>query len=160
MFEKNQEEFLIRKLKRNEVVLFLGAGFSLDAKNKDDINLPLGGKLSELIWELVYPDKEYESTSLPIMYELLLKSGKSFGEIQKFLNDTFLVKKYASFYDFLTNAFWYKIYSTNIDNLLDKIYSKSKQQVDILKYPNDDHKDVDNSLGKVQHIYLNGKLPC
>ena len=160
MFEKEQEEFLIRKLQRNEVVLFIGAGFSIDALNKNNEQLPLGNQFAQKIWSIIYPTKEYEITPLPILYELLIKSGKPRNEIVDFLTNTFLVKSFPDFYKKISIPYWYKIYTTNIDNLLDKIYIHSSQDVDVLKFPHDDHKDIDKSLSRIQHIYLNGKLPC
>lgn len=49
MFKKSQEEFLLRRLQRNEVVLFVGAGFAMEAQNKFKENLPTGRQLASKI---------------------------------------------------------------------------------------------------------------
>ena len=53
MFTKPQSEFLLRRLQRNEVVLFVGAGFSMEAFNKAGDHLPTGGQLAAKIWDFI-----------------------------------------------------------------------------------------------------------
>ena len=160
MFTKSQSEFLLRRLQRNEVVLFIGAGFALDAKNKFEENMPTGKQLSSKIWEFLNMSDNYDDTPLQTMYELLINSRKKHSEIKSFLDEIFNVTTYPNILNNISLPFWYKIYTTNIDNLLDKIYLKSNQKADILKYPIDEYKDVDRSLDSVQIVFLNGKLPC
>jgi hypothetical protein len=160
MFTKSQEEFLLRRLQRNEVVLFVGAGFALEAQNKFKENLPTGKQLANKIWNFLKMPGAYDDTALQTMYELLLNKGVKTQSIKDLMNDIFSVKEYPDYYNNLTLPFWHKIYTTNIDNLLDKIYFKSGQKPIILKYPKDEHKDVDKTLETIQLVYLNGKLPC
>lgn len=42
MFKENDEKYLKRLINRNEVILFLGSGFSFDAKNRNGENFPMG----------------------------------------------------------------------------------------------------------------------
>jgi len=160
MFTKAQSEYLLRKLQRNEVVLFVGAGFALEAKNLDNENLPTGKQFSEKIWKFIGMPDEYDGTSLQTMYDLLLNKGIKTDDIKGFLNRAFSVKEFPEFYKLLPLPYWYKIYTTNIDNLLEKIYQSSEQMPKILRYPKDEHEEIDKSLEKIQFIYLNGKIPC
>ena len=160
MFTKAESEFLLRRLQRNEVVLFVGAGFAAEATNHKNEKLPIGKQLAEKIWNFIGMPGSYDGTPLQTMYEALLNAGIKQSEIKKFLEDIFLVKKFPDYYLNLILPYWYKIYTTNIDNLLEKIYSKSNQKFKILKYPKDEFQEVDKSLETIQFIYLNGKLPC
>lgn len=65
MFSKTQEEYLLRRLNKNEVVLFLGAGFSVEAQNKIGENFPIGKELSKKIWQFMYPKDPLVVSSVP-----------------------------------------------------------------------------------------------
>jgi hypothetical protein len=161
MFSKTDEEYLIRKLSRNEAMLFLGAGFSMEAVNINNENLPSGRQLSEKIWDFIKLDGAYDGTPLQTLFELLLSKPIKKAELAAFLRGIFTIKDFPPNYRNLSIPFWYKIYTTNIDNLIESIYRKhGHQQIDVLKYPNDDFRDRDHSLAKLQAIFLNGKLPC
>lgn len=136
MFSKTQEEYLLRRLNRNEVVLFLGAGFSVDAVNQLGESFPVGKGLGKKIWEFMYSTEPFidDGTSLQDIYQALLKSGKTFDQIKQFLKENLTVKNYPDYYKYLALAFWYKIYSVNIDNLVDKVYERwSDQHIDKMK---------------------------
>lgn len=160
MFTKTQSEYLLRRLQRNEVVLFVGAGFSIGAKNYNNENLPTGRQFSEKIWKFISMPGDYDETNLQTMYELLLTKGKKIDDVKRFLNGEFIVKDFPEFYKFISLPYWYKIYTTNIDNLLEKIYQSSEQKPQIIKFPKDEYREVDKSLENIQIVYLNGKLPC
>jgi hypothetical protein len=76
MFKNNDEKYIKRLIQRNEVILFLGAGFSLDAKNKLNENFPKGWELGKKIWNFLGYEGEYDDTSLSEMYQVFLDSGK------------------------------------------------------------------------------------
>jgi hypothetical protein len=100
MFSKTQGEYLIRRLNKNEVVLFLGAGFSVEAQNKIGENFPIGKGLSKKIWEFMYPKDPFadDNTSLQDIYQALLKSSKTFDQIKEFLTSNLMVKSFPEFY--------------------------------------------------------------
>lgn len=62
MFEKNDEEYLLRVLGLNQVILFLGAGFSYDAKNLLGENIPTGFTLAKKMWDLLSYEEDYDTT--------------------------------------------------------------------------------------------------
>ena len=105
-------------------------------------------------------DDNYETynTPLPAMYQSLLTSGKPNSEIERLLNENFLVQRFPEIYEYIRIPFWYKIYTVNIDNLLEKLFDSDELQ--ILKYPRDEYKERDQTLEKLQIIYLHGKLMC
>lgn len=161
MFNKIQEEYLIRRLNRNEVVLFLGAGFSASATNQLDEHLPMGNQLGKKMFQFMLPSETFveDGTSLQDMYQALLTSGISYPQISEFLRANLTVKTTPDFYKYLTYPFWYKIYTINIDNLINKIYDRfGDQQVDNIVYPTGIYKERDQILEKLQIIYLHGKI--
>lgn len=64
------------------------------------------------------------------------------------------------YYDALSIPFWHKIYTTNIDDAIDRIYQRSSKRVQNLIYPRDDFQERNQLLESMQVVYLHGKLPC
>lgn len=161
MFSHDQEEYLIRALGRNQVVLFLGAGFSSEAKNKINNKIPSGRNLSEIIWRFMGYPGDYDNTSLAEMYEAMMKSGKTHASIRNLLEENLLCKSMPEKYNSLCIPYWHRIFTTNIDDLLEEIYKRiGNIQTEILAYPSDDIGERDQFLDKIQLVYLNGRLPC
>jgi hypothetical protein len=46
-------DFLLNSVKTNSAVLFLGAGFSANAKNKNSQHIPLGKAFGEILWKFL-----------------------------------------------------------------------------------------------------------
>jgi len=160
MFEPNDEERLIRLLSNNNVILFLGAGFSYDTINKLGENFPMGENLSKKIWEFISLPGDYDGTPLQEMYKAFLNSGIKHDKVKNFLEDNLTVSSLPDIYSQVTKPFWYKIYTLNIDNVLDVAYKRAGKEIQNLKFPKDDFAERDQSLEKLQIIYLNGKLPA
>lgn len=70
------KEHLERALHSNKVVLFLGAGFSCEAINKNQTKIPTGKKLSEILWRFTYDDDECDDTDLQTVFLSSLKIKK------------------------------------------------------------------------------------
>jgi len=161
MFEKNDEEYLLRVLGLNNVVLFLGAGFSHDAKNQLGDNIPTGNKLAKMMWEFRGYKEDYDGTNLSEIYEALLRKGKPEIEIKNFLEQNLLCSEIPDQYDVLTSVYWYRIYTTNVDNLVKEVFNRTKRiKLDINSYPNDYVSERDQILDSIQLIHLHGLLPC
>ncbi|MBL0341249.1 MAG: SIR2 family protein [Bacteroidetes bacterium] len=160
MFTADDNAYILRRLERNQVILVTGAGFSLMSSNANDESLPTSTKFSEKIWKLLNYTEAYDGTALSYLWDLLLNSGISESRITNLLKDTFTVKDYHDLYNHITKPFWYRIYTLNIDNLLEVIYNRQGRILQRLKYPNDENSERDQSLLKMQIIHLNGALPC
>lgn len=160
MFNKDDEKYTIRQLSNNQTVLFLGSGFSLDVKNQLSENFPTGLSLGKKNWEFLEFEGEYDNTSLPEMYQAFLNKG-----VKKNLKISFLLNNLTSseipdYYNALIKPFWFKIYTTNIDDIIEKTYRRNGRNIDELRYPFDQYSERDQSLEKTQIVYLHGKLPC
>ncbi|MFN3195412.1 MAG: SIR2 family protein [Chlorobiota bacterium] len=160
MFEKDDEKYLLRQISNNQAVLFLGSGFSLDANNKLNESFPTGWGFSKKLWEFLKFDGDYDNTSLPEMYQAFLNKGLKKDLKVSFLNDNLTSSEIPSSYDALINPFWFKIYTTNIDDIIEKTYRRNRKSIEELQYPFDQFSERDQSLEKTQIIYLHGKLPC
>jgi len=102
MFERNDEQYLIRAIGQNRVVLFLGAGFSADVQNRLGSQLPIGAELGQLLWRFLGYEGDYDGTSLADMYEAVLVSGRKEAEITELIETNLLCDSVPDKYDLLS----------------------------------------------------------
>ena len=162
MFERGDEQYLLRAINRNQANLFAGAGFSTLAKNRLGSHLPTGGQFAELLWTFLGYPPPYDSTSsLAELYEALIASGKPAAAISEFLNGNLLSVDSPREYQEIIKVFWARIYTTNIDNIIEKIYANvSTPRLEIKSFPFDELPDRDQTLDRIQLVHLHGCLPC
>lgn len=160
MFAPEDEEYLLRHASRANIILFVGAGFSSLATNQIGKPVPTGLELAKAIWKFLKYQGEYGDDSLADLYEALLSSGQSHARIRNFLEEQLTCKTVPEVYDAIVNLFWYRIYTTNVDDLLTKVYQRAVTKLEVLAYPKDDVEERDQSLASIQGIFLNGRLPC
>ena len=112
--------------------LFLGAGFSVLAKNGAGEFLPIGNKLSEKVFDDkdLNIDKKFRSLELSKLSTIIESTNKD--SFQKFLRKEFTVSSFDDLYFSILKLNSKSIYTTNIDNLIRKIYERVKD-----KYIND-----------------------
>ena len=103
------------------IVLFTGAGFSLDGTNIYGEKLPSSSELTNLLWDICYPGEEFETdTQLQDVFDTALSQHKrELGDIlrKKFTVDS---KKIPNWYKEIISMPWLRIYTLNIDDLLEK----------------------------------------
>ncbi len=161
MFEDDQTRYLARQLTANQLVLFLGAGFSVLATNRAGRSVPTAGDLARTLWDLLQTTDTYSGESLGEVYQAVLASGVSHKTLEVVLERELLCASVPVAYDAITIPFWYRIYTTNVDDLLPIAYARNGgPTLTVRSYPNDDITERDQSLGCIQAVYLNGKLPC
>jgi hypothetical protein len=102
--------------------LFLGAGFPIYSKNEDGLHLPLGDALKN---ELVtgFNRSDLASLDLPKLSSVLKSTAGE--EFTRFLIRRFTVSSFSDDYKALTNIEVDNIFTTNIDDLIFKIYDGS-----------------------------------
>ena len=160
MFTKQDEKYLLRLIGRNEVILFLGAGFSLGAKNQLGEKFPTGWKLGEKLWHFLGYEGEYDNTPLPLLYQDFVDTGIKRSKKIEFLNENLLSGEIPTIYDVISFPYWRKIYTINIDDVVQKVYSRNNKRLRELIFPKDEFKERDQSLEETSIIHLHGKLPC
>lgn len=120
--ERGTRAYFDRIIKNGNAILFLGAGFSRGATNTQGNPMPLGGDLAEGLWDLALPGVPFEKgTPLGEVYEAATQaSQRQVGEyLAKALSvDPDAVPKY---YDSFLRAPWYRIYTLNLDDLLNVV---------------------------------------
>src|SRR5213080_4174053 len=105
---------LARALRSNTLVLFLGAGFSTGATNQLDEPIPTGETLCRKLWSFLRLPQEYDGSSLQDLFELCLSRDKK--QLTFLLRGLFVSKDLAEWYELLPKIYWYRIYTTNIDD--------------------------------------------
>src|SRR5688572_22397067 len=138
MFGPDNEDYVLRHLSSANLMLFLGAGFSSLAQNRLGEPLPVVNALAKSICEFWGFDVTYSDDGLDDMYEAMLGSGRPHAEIRNFLEQHLLCRDIPALYGSLVDPFWYRIYTTNVDDLLPRVYLKATTKLNVLSYPNDD----------------------
>lgn len=133
---------------RSGINLFLGAGFSVLAKNQDGQDLPIGSQLAEELKSQFALDGDY---SLPQTSTILEKTRKD--DFYNYIRARFKVGKFDERYLDIIRLNICAIYTTNIDDLIYKIFDHSKN-----KYLNDvSHNGrVSNDVSVVNYSALHG----
>lgn len=150
-------EEIARALKSNRLVLFLGAGFSGDATNELDEPIPTSGRLCEKLWSFLRYSSPYDRTTpLRDLYELCLSRDKT--QLAFLLKSLFTAKHLPDWYELLKKPYWNRIYTTNVDDVVERIYAQPKANIalEVVNGLNADYKDRDQFLEVLQLIKLNG----
>ena len=118
-----QNESLFRHSLANGINLFLGAGFSVAASSKDKL-LPVGeGLKTELIDHFKRPKPS--ALSLPQLCQIIASTQRD--ALVEFFRSRFHVDTFAPEYKNLERASVKAIFTTNIDDLIPKIFSESNK---------------------------------
>lgn len=157
--EKNDIEYLMRHLSRADVVLFLGAGFSTEAENIEKEKLPNSRRLAEQLWEYLGYATKFDGSSLGIVYQAALKHPRGTSSLFDFLRSKLRVVSCPEWYRLIAKWYWHRIYTTNVDNLVQFIYERYAKTVglEVVVAPAEYH-ERDAFLRTVQLVMLNGSL--
>lgn len=127
-FSHDGYEALFKNALNNGLNLFCGAGFSVCAKDGDGNGLPVGAMLLEELKEHFPTIKDYDS--LPWACTKLVGSDKE--SFHAFLRRRFKVGDYDQRYAVLASLPIRNIYTTNIDDLLPKLYQSSDAAIELV----------------------------
>jgi hypothetical protein len=157
--EANDSEYLVRHLVSNNVVLFLGAGFSVAAQNTLGENLPSSFELARDLWAYLGYEEDYDGTALGILYQAALTHPKGTPSLFSFLRSRLWVSSFPDWYKAITEWFWYRIYSTNVDNLVEYVYKRHAKRLNLdpVVAPSE-FNDRDAFLRQIQLVKLHGSL--
>lgn len=132
-------ELLKETLEKNSPILYLGAGFSLGSFN-DFGMIPDGRTLKDKIINQFYNIENLSSDDLDeitkmslndLVYDLKVDGKKD--ELIEYLINIFSKCKSNSFHNKLCMYNWRKIYTTNIDDLIENIYKNNNKNCIIEK---------------------------
>lgn len=146
-------------LKNQTPLLFLGAGFASGATRKDGSPIPLGSGLKELLIHdiLQIPKGSKDYTDL---HSLSLSKVSQFISIERgeaVLSD-YLVSIYknvipADYHYYLNKYDWSRIYTTNIDDIIETVYKKRN-----LVVINTNRPSTLKTQNSVEYIKLHGDV--
>lgn len=123
----NGSEFVFfqKQLREGRVSLFLGAGFSWDAKNASNERPPLGDPLAELMAK--EGGFKFAGEKLPTVYGAV---RKRIGDEKLFpmLRKHYEIRSFEDWYKVVRNITWHRIYTLNIDNLIQELYKHDGAQ--------------------------------
>jgi tetratricopeptide (TPR) repeat protein len=116
-----ENQHTLQKALAEGINLFLGAGFSVLAKDAAGTALPVGGQLTkELTQE--FNLTETDGLSLPQLCTILESERE--GQLREYLRQRFTVRSFDSRYGALAKMAIRTVFTTNIDDLLYKIYAE------------------------------------
>jgi len=155
----DQEKELKRAIELEDPILFLGAGFSLGGKTQNGKNIPKGSDLKkDLIVELLKFQPNSQEYSDLIGYSLsevcdFCESEKSSAHLTDYLVQVFQNSIPSSIHEQVTFFPWKKIYTTNIDDIVEKCYTKIGQPLLVQNFKRRSTLDL---KGKIEYIKLHG----
>lgn len=124
----DKEALFIEDVKKYGLNLFLGAGFSVYAYNEEDEKLPLGKEINTRLIEKFSLSKKRELT-LSKTCQKIKKENSDL--LERVLKETYSVKSFDTEYISLTRLPIKNVITTNIDNLLEKIYDDKDSEANI-----------------------------
>jgi SIR2-like domain len=159
LLERGDLQYLKRHLLKNNVVLFLGAGFSIKATNLLGQSLPTSKELAKALFEYMdYPDS-YDETPLGILYQAALRKPGGTSALRSLLERNLQVVEFPDWYGLVSRWFWYRIYTTNVDNLVELIFKSHGGEAGLSQIvAPSEYKDRDQFLRTLQYVKLNGSL--
>lgn len=131
----NIEQILENVLLNENPILFLGAGFSLGGKLKNGDPIPTGEQLKQHLLKSYLNLEEVSDDYRSLNYYNLDKVCEYIETVEgpKKLNDYLLdYFRYTTFADFhlkLPNYNWNKIYTVNIDDIIETVYTHNQREI-------------------------------
>jgi len=119
-FKRFDHQNLFEEMVCNKMSLFCGAGFSILAKDKDGKELPLGESLLKELQDFFPRCKKQNDLSKAAQ---VINASPDKEDFMSFLTQRFTVYDYDSRYNNLTSLGFHRVFTTNIDDLLYKVFS-------------------------------------
>src|SRR5438105_7231707 len=111
-------QFLFSQIEKGNVILFCGAGFSVDSINRAGSSPPLSGALARALAALA--GLSYSDEPLSQVYKAAQKRVGT-AILHEFLRAHYSINSWDSWYSTVSSFVWHRIYTTNIDDLIQKI---------------------------------------
>lgn len=120
--ESNYIPHLRGQFANGSAILFLGAGFSLDAETISGDAVPSAGSLTKQLWNLCFPSETFDpTTQLQDIFETACNLHPK--DLTELLHKCFTVNPDAcpDWYTAILSMPWFRIYTLNIDDLAEKV---------------------------------------
>ena len=147
---------LRRIMKSGDPILFTGAGFNIGASRSEGKPIPLGAELKKFILSKILGYEADSDEFSELMKESLtdvcdLCEQHNKARLEDYLTEMFSNCQPAYFHKIITSYGWQKIYTTNIDDLLENTYPPEKLIVQNMERPKTIPKQ-----NKLEYIKLHG----
>ena len=123
---KIEEKNTFDKALKNGISLFLGAGFSVLSKDRKGNSLPCGNKLLGDLKEKFNKIKDFKDLS---KVSTVLEKSLEKDKFRDYLTNRFSVVEYNKLYENITKIKIKNIFSTNIDDLIFKIWENDSSSL-------------------------------
>lgn len=156
-FENKDHIKLLNRIKKEDVILYLGAGFSMGAvsKMKDEsgnhIELPSVLKLKEILCKNMLTLDDLTLSLKEMCEECKYDNVHQYENLMK---DIFSVYKTADFHKKYAYVDWKKIYTVNVDDLIEKIYEENDRCIRVIS----SDKPVKIDGGNIPYYKLHGDV--
>lgn len=142
---KKDFDFLLERMKSSRPVLLLGAGFSAGVKNEEGKALPLGGELSEELYNYFFIEHRIPRVEQRLLDEISEKK-RDLKEVCTYLRllkkdkerDLFITRAFKNcqvvvddFHNKLVDYEWQYIFTLNIDDLVESIYKSRDMKLSV-----------------------------
>jgi hypothetical protein len=122
--DANELAYFADQIAAGKVILFTGAGFSLQAHADDGQKVPSASQLLHEIWPIVYGSAEYDGSTLADVFGAAQQ--RHVAATRDLLNRRLRVSRenlpdeYRIWFSFP----WYRVYTLNVDNLADVVQTE------------------------------------
>lgn len=147
-FEDNEHKTLMNRIAVGDIILFLGSGFSLGAvgsledEDKKKIPLPNVEQLKKLLSKTILYTEDIDGSLKEICEDCQEDNRARYAQVMR---ELFKVSSVKTFHELYANVEWKKIYTINVDNIVENIYEDSSQKLGIV-YSEDPNHIPKNSL--------------
>jgi hypothetical protein len=131
----------------------------MQAINPSGSQLPSSEGLARALWEYMGYGGDYERTALGILFQAALKKPGGTSPLLAMLRSQLSVQSYPEWYRHISSWFWYRIYTTNVDDLVEKVFRDhgGNVRLETIVAPSE-YEDRDAFLRKTQFVKLHGCL--
>jgi hypothetical protein len=158
MMADSDTQYLQLNLRRNRVVLYLGSGFSGESRNAHGHALPGAKGLAQNLWEFLEYPGEYDGTELRYLCDAARKK-RGEAAVRARLKDTLTVAEYPRWYAAICGWFWRRIYTTNVDDLVELAFYGARGVASLKRVvAPDEYAERDMLLRDVQYVKLHGSV--
>lgn len=153
--ELHEHKILLNRIASGDVVLFLGSGFSLGAMGSllDDegkkIALPNVQQLKEILSNKILYTNKVDGTLKDICEDCQEDNCSHYAQIMR---DLFRVSSFQKFHELYAEVNWKSIFTTNVDNLIERVFEEKHKQICSLYSENPKYKE----RGAVKYFKLHG----
>lgn len=151
-------ELICPLVNKGEAALLLGAGFSLGNVTAASIKIPSGDGLRDMLLEKCGKSAGVKTT----LKDAYLYAQRNLPNFSEFLESCFTVNDVYAWQERIFRYVWNRIYTTNIDNVLDIAFNKATRKgilsAEFCFFNYSESQLANNAIGTVPVVTIHGTL--